>query len=134
MTKSFRSSFHNIINTEKLKKHHTALMETRKPNSPLPWAQPLPEAADIKHTKEEAKKLIRTQKEEEKKNKSIILFTNRSLTGNKRSGEEVYSPQHSEAIQIHLGQGDTITSYETELTSLWFAMVTARAKAPLQEQ
>ncbi|MBW0536136.1 hypothetical protein O181_075851 [Austropuccinia psidii MF-1] len=93
-----------------------------------PWADPLPAPRNLSTPKEEAEKIIKTQLQEELNNNSLIMFTDGSLMEGSKAGATVYAPHTHLTLKIHLGQGKTITNYETELTALWFAATTAQAK------
>ncbi|MBW0504747.1 hypothetical protein O181_044462 [Austropuccinia psidii MF-1] len=77
-------------------------------------------------SKDEVAKKIKTQLQEEANNNSLIMFTDGSLIEGRKAGSAVYAQHTHLTLKIHLGQGKTITNYETELTVLWFAATTAQ--------
>ncbi|MBW0522162.1 hypothetical protein O181_061877 [Austropuccinia psidii MF-1] len=125
--KHFHSPIHEILLKEHLQELNNMPLEIRMQHTILPWADPLPTPRNLNTPKEEVAKKIKTQLQEEADNNSLIMFTDGSLIEGRKAGAAVYAPHTHLTLKLHLGQGKTITNYETELTALWFAATTAQA-------
>ncbi|MBW0481449.1 hypothetical protein O181_021164 [Austropuccinia psidii MF-1] len=115
---SHPSPLHQILEKEDLLKSHQTKCKTILTLPVPPWAQPIGPIENLSLTKDQAKKVLANQVQEELRKGTLVLFSDGSLLPQVGGGAAAILVNTGQEKTAYTGRDSLISNFETELTAL----------------